>query len=36
MGVTLGIVGGVWGLLPIGIGIGLLVGAYLDRKESIE
>ena len=28
-----GLTGGVWGLLPLFIGIGLIVGAMLDKKE---
>lgn len=34
--VVAGAVGGVWGLIPLFIGIGLLIAAALDKKEYIE
>ena len=31
-----GSVGGVWGLIPLGIGVGLLISAALEKKELRE
>lgn len=30
-----GAIAGVWGLIPLGIGIGLLIGSALEKKETV-
>lgn len=34
--VPAGPVGGIWGLVPLAIGIGLLISSALERKEVVE
>ena len=33
--VTAGSIGGVWGFIPLGIGIGLLISSALEKKETV-